>query len=268
MEKNNPVIISGSSITDDTVWPTWATWIKELYGLTNVGNFSVKGLGNKTIILKAIKAAMACDQPPLIILQLTSIDKWDWYVENPLIVETLKKEKHPILFLDAQDTHGFWCTGSHFPLWKEYYQEHYFSLTYQAFETLMMLQWFQGLCKLKNWSHQILFESPILSVTESQLNSGQLSKDDCISKKLIENVLCDTVPIDLDGIYLPGLIGYACLENLSWFHDRYRSHPGSYVHYLFTKDVLSRSFDNFFVRQQAIENLEQPALKFQQLLQQ
>ena len=55
MEKNNPIIISGSSITNDLVWPTWATWITELYGLTNVRNLSVKGLGNKAIILKAIQ---------------------------------------------------------------------------------------------------------------------------------------------------------------------------------------------------------------------
>ena len=266
MEKNNTIIISGSSITNDSAWPTWATWIKELYGLINVNDLSAKGVGNKTIILRAIRAALICDKSPLIILQLTSIDKWDWYVENPSIVNSLEKEKHPILFLDAKDAYGFWCTGSHFPLWKEHYKENYFGLTYQAFETLMMLQWFQGLCKSKNWSYQILFESPILSVTESQLNSGKLSKDDCTSKKVIENVLCDTVPIDFDGIYLPGLIGYACLEDLSWFHDRYKSHPGSYVHYLFTKHVLSKSFDNFFTRQKEIESLEQLAIKFQKLL--
>lgn len=266
MEKNNPIIISGSSITDDSAWPTWATWVKELYGLTNVNDLSVKGVSNKTIIIKAIKAALVCDNSPMIILQLTSIDKWDWHVENQSTVELLRKEKHPILFLDPTDTHGFWCTGSHFPLWKEYYKENYFSLTYQSFETLMMLQWFQLLCKEKNWKYQILFESPILSVTESQLNSGTLSKEDCDSKKLIENTLCDIVPVDLDDVYLPGIIGYACLENLQWFHDRYKSHPGSYVHYLFTKNVIAKSFDKFFSRQKEIKSLEQSAIKFQKLL--
>lgn len=263
---NNHVIISGSSITNDSAWPTWATWAKLLYGWNNVTDLSQKGLGNKVIILNALKAAAESEEPPMIILQLTSVDKWDWYIENQNVIAELSEEKHPVILLDPLDKCGFWSTGSHFPLGKDYYKENYLSLQYHAFETAMMLQWFQLVCQHKKWRYRVLLESPVMSVTESQLNTGRLSAQDCHATTLMQNSLCNIVDLDLDNIYLPGLIGYACLNDLPWFHDLYKAHPGSLVHFYFTRDILAPQLDVFFSRQCDINSLQMQAEKFQELL--
>jgi hypothetical protein len=266
MNKDNCIIISGSSVTNDSAWPTWATWTRDLYGLTNTIDLSVKGLGNKTIILRALKAAAECGDPQLIIVQLTSVDKWDWYVEDAEKIDRLAREKHSITFLDTADKNGFWSTGSHFPLDKEHYRQHYFGIQYHMFETLMMLQWFQFICQKNHWSYHVIFDSPILAVTEGQLNTGRLSRHECHSQILAENSLSRLVNIDLGNVYLPGLIGYACLNDLSWHHPLYKAHPSSYAHFCFTKDILAPVLDAHFGRTCDIQKLEIAARKFQRLV--
>lgn len=267
MNCDRPIVISGSSITNDEAWPTWATWIRKVYKLTNVHDLSRKGLGNKTIILNAIKKAQEInDQSLMILLQLTSVDKWDWYVQNSRIVNEIKNEKHPPLLIHDSDVFGFWCTGSHFPLWKQYYKENYFSLNYSAFETLLMMQWFELLCHNNNWKYQIIFESPILSVTEQQLNLGMLTAEECNQKTLIDNSLCDLIKINFDKIYQPGLIGYACINELEWFDKKYKAHPGSYVHYCFAKDVIAPQMDHAMSIESNFQIIEQEAKLFQGII--
>lgn len=265
MDRTEPIIISGSSITNDQPWPTWATWVRKLYGLRNVIDVSTKGLGNKAIILNAINQAADRD-PGLIVLQLTSVDKWDWYVQNDDKCLSLEKEKHPIFKLNPNELKGFWCTGSHFPLWKKHYLDHYFSMDYQAFDTLVMIQWFKSWCDRFGWKYYIILDSPIFAVPESQLNKQQLEKSQCHSTELISNSLCHTTKINLDGIYLPGLIGYACLHDLPWFHKIFRGHPGTWIHFEFVKNVVANDLDQWFDRKCDFKDFESEAIKYQKLL--
>lgn len=198
--------------------------------LPNFQNISQKGLGNKVIILKAIQAAYRSSRSVFLILQLTSLDKWDWFVTDQTLCQQLKNEKHALIEMVPGNNHGFWSTGSHFPLWKEYYRSHYFSIEYQAYETISTLQWFEMLCQKKGWRYHVILDSPIFSVTESELNQGHLDKTRCYGTDLMCNVLCDILQFDHDYIYLPGLIGYACLHDLAWFSQKHQGHPGSLVH--------------------------------------
>jgi hypothetical protein len=237
--KSRDVIIGGSSITNSSPWPTWASWIMKRYASSNFVNTSVKGTGNEVIILKAIQEAKKYANP-VVIVQLTNVDKWDWYVEHPDLAEKISHERHPLTKLDTAESSGFWSTGSHFPLWKQYYKENYFGIEYQMFRTLMLIHWFQMFCKANQWEHYILFDSPILAVTEQQLNLGQLTQHECVSTNLADSTLCQLLfdQIDFSNIYAPGLIGYAELHNLKWYSVKAKGHPGSLVHYYFARDIV------------------------------
>lgn len=259
------VIVAGSSITTDTAWPTWATWLERRYQppLTNV---SVKGMGNELILLRAVQAAQQY-QSPLIVVQLTSVDKWDWHVEDSKLIDQINQEKHPIISLNPKEPHGFWSTGSHFPLWKQHYGENYFGIEYAMFHTLMLIQWFQMLCAQQGWQYYILLDSPIMSVTEQQLNLGYLTNNECWAHTLTQNTLCQTIAstINLDNIYTPGLIGYAHLNRLSWYSRRFKGHPGSLTHYRFMKDIVAPQLDTILDPKVDFTMFEQEAIKFQTL---
>ena len=257
------VIIGGSSVTDEGPWPTWATWLKNRYCDNNFVDTSVKGLGNEAIILRAISKARLFDRPAVIV-QLTNVDKWDWYVENTELIDQLSREKHQVTQISAHDTAGFWSTGSHFPKWKSHYREHYFSLQYQAWHTLQMIHWLQLTCRAQNWDHYIIFDSPLLAVTEQQLNQGLLDLEDCASCRLADNTLSQLVfdLIDWSNIYRPGLIGYALCNDLSWFNPRAKGHPGSLVHFNFMQEIIVPAMDLIL---DPCEDLEQHRLHAQQM---
>ena len=260
------VIVAGSSITTDTAWPTWASWLERRYQPNQLVNVSVKGMGNELILLRAVRAAQQCSTP-MIVVQLTSVDKWDWHIENPKLINKINQEKHPIISLDANESHGFWSTGSHFPLWKQHYGEHYFGLEYNMFHTLLLIQWFQMLCDQQGWQYYILLDSPIFSVTEQQLNSGNLSDSECWAQTLTQNTLCQTIAntINLSNIYTPGLIGYAQLNRLPWYSNRFKGHPGSLTHYRFVKDIVAPVLDMTLAPKVDFTVFEQEATKFQTL---
>jgi hypothetical protein len=261
------LVISGSSITTDHAWPTWATWVTRLYQLNQIVNVSARGMGNELILLKAIEAASNC-QSPTILVQLTSTDKWDWYVQDLDLVKQINKEKHPIIPFNQSDKYGFWSTGSHFPVWKEYFFQNYFSQDYFTLKTLVMIQWFQLMCQQQNWPYLIIFDSPVLSVTESQLLTGQLEQHKCYATTLVENELCRNLAnlLDLSNIYLPGLIGFACLNKLPWYHARFNAHPGSLVHLNFVEQVLVPKLDTLLTQINSIETIELEANRFQSLM--
>lgn len=243
---NRNVIIGGSSITDSHPWPTWATWVQQCYSSDNFLNTSIKGAGNEVILMRALQKAKQVSEP-IIIVQLTNVDKWDWYIENSDLARSIIHEKHPLQKLESSDGGGFWCTGSHFPTHKQYFQEHYFSLQYQMYRSLQLIHWFQSLCNQRGWQYHLLFDSPILSVTEKQLNTGQLSKQDCLDQNLIDNSLCQQIVdyLDLSEIYCPGLIGYAELNELAWYNQHAKGHPGSLIHYYFTRDIIVPYLDRW-----------------------
>ena len=122
------IIVSGSSITDDGPWPTWATWLSRMFGWS-VTNVSLRGIGNEMILLQAINAAKKVDSGTVtIMVPLTSVDKWDWYVQRDDIIKDIDRQKHPTRRLDPRDPYGFWCTGSWFPEWKQHYGDNYLSV--------------------------------------------------------------------------------------------------------------------------------------------
>ena len=270
MKSNNrSVIISGSSITDDTSWPTWATWVKNRYNPTHFINCGIKGTGNELILTNAVAEAKKHENP-IVIVQLTNVDKWDWYIENPDLTKLLVHEKHSLIKLANEDNHGFWSTGSHFPKWKEYYKENYFSLEHSTFRTIQLIQWFQMLCQSQGWQHYIIFDSPILSVTENYLNTGNLTVEDCFSTKLVDNTLNKVLFefVDTSDIYLPGIIGYAKLNNHPWYTQKNKGHPGSLVHYHYTKDILAPVLDRIVDPVQPFESFVDEATVYQRLFEQ
>jgi hypothetical protein len=260
------IIIGGSSITETTAWPTWATWIYRRYQPSAFINVGHKGLGNELILLKAVEQAKKY-KDPLLIVQLTNVDKWDWYVEDPGLIDAINQEKHPIVNLHDDQNQGFWSTGSHFPKWKNYYKENYFSLTYFTYRTLQLIQWFQLLCRQQKWQYYIIFDSPIFSVTENYLNNGSLTDDECNSMQLVDTTLSKTVfdLLDTTDIYLPGIIGYAQLNDYPWYSQKGKGHPGSLIHYYYTRDIVCPILDQILTPIQDFEKFKDEAVVFQKL---
>jgi len=260
------IIISGSSITETIAWPTWATWITRRYCPTTFVNVGHKGLGNELILLRAVEQAKKYNNP-LLLVQLTNVDKWDWYVDDSELIKEINQEKHPIVRFGHEQNQGFWSTGSHFPKWKDYYKENYFSLNYFTYRTLQLIHWFQLLCRQQQWQYYIMFDSPIFSVTENYLNNGILTNNECHSTQLVDNSLSGTVfdLLDTTQIYLPGIIGYAQLNDYPWYNPKGKGHPGSLTHYHFTKDIISPVLDRILTPIYEFETFKDEAVVFQKL---
>jgi hypothetical protein len=239
------IIIGGASNTQGP-WPTWADFVKLRYNHVFY-DASKKGMGNEAIITTALKSAAKNankNDDILLLLMLTSIDKWDWYVTDPIVFNKLNKEKHNITQLDKKDKKGFWSTGSHFPLDKSYFKEHYYSNDYFMYKTLTLIEFFKNVCQKQNWKYKIFFDSPIFSMTENELK--QPCQVDIDSFKLINNTLCDWLfnvfKID-NTIYYPGLIGFLYTKKMSYYSSVYGPHPGPMSHLEFCKEHIFNTLD-------------------------
>jgi len=266
--KSPTLIVHGTSITDSTHWPTWATWIHRGYAFDNLIDLSQKGIGNEILLSQSIKKAYTVENPFLVV-QLTCFDKWDWYVENNHLVTELDKEKHKVIRVSQDSEHGYWSTGSHFPLYKSEYREKYFSLKHSVFSAFQQIQWFKLLCAQNSWQYQILLESPVFAVTEEDLNQAKLDVEDLHSTRLLDgNELCSGLDTSyvLDDLYLPGIIGYAKLNNLQWYHPRFKCHPGSLVHLMFVKNILAEKLDKQLTRKSDFNDFYREADKYQSML--
>ena len=270
LKKYQKIVIAGSSTTEDSAWPTWATWTSKAFDFKNVTNVSGKGRGNELIITTAIQAAQKESGDTFILLQLTSVDKWDWYIQDDSKLQELSQEKHPLMKLHHDDSSAFWSTGCHFPKYKKYFEDHYLSLDYQTYRTLQLISWFQQLCESQRWDYHIVFDSPILSVPETNLMAGRLDKSQCQALTLAENTLCQIhMPfVDLSAIYLPGLVGYCCLNDLPWYHHRYRAHPGSLLHFEYATNIVIPALGKRFDIAVDPESFRYQAQRYQQLLDQ
>ena len=240
------VIISGASNTDGP-WPTWADLFQERY-YGNFYNVSKKGLGNEAIINLALHRAWQLkDQAndTVILVMLTNIDKWDWYVDRADLVEKFAKEKHTITKLANNHRGGYWGTGRWFPLDKQLYKDNFYSEDYQIRHTLQMIGLFQQVCTANKWNYQILFDSPIWSTTNAKLDLG--TTVDCTSNRLIntqENQwLYQSLGLKDANIYTPGLLGFLYKNNLPWFSQKYGPHPGTRSHYDFAKEKIFPYYD-------------------------
>lgn len=242
------VIISGASNTKSP-WPTWADFVDEYYKCNTV-NVSKKGMGNEAIITTALHAAKKhaeYSNDITVLIMLTNVDKWDWYVDDLKLAQKLDQEKHNITRLNPDALKGFWCTGSYFPLDKELFKKHYYSEEYFSFKSLQLINMFQHICKTQNWKYHIIYDSPIWSMTEQELL--QRLPVDINSFKLIKNDLCQWLfnSSDIGNFDHQGLIGFLSKNNIPYHSSVYGPHPGPLAHLEYTKyhlfPVLNQWFD-------------------------
>lgn len=249
------LIISGGSITHGG-WHTWKDFVQERYAI-KAKNLAVKGQSNETIAMRAILEAEKTENP-FIAIMFTSVDKWDWYVQDKQTLLELQNEKHPPLKIHNRDERGFWCTGSWFPLQKQYYKENYYSLDYQIIKTCMTIHHTKSYLTSRNIPHIILYDSPIFEYTEQEINT----KPSINERKSI--VTETTKPfIDLIKDYDRGLIGYCAEHNFEWFHPVYKGHPGSLAHYQYSCSNIFPELDKYFKVKQS--DLYELALKMNKL---
>lgn len=259
MANLNTVIFGGASNSNGP-WPTWVDLVREKYQ-ANFIDSSKKGQGNEAIIIKALHSAWKVKDKSdniKIIIMLTTIDKWDWYVDKPDLITKYDKEKHNIVRLNTDDQFGFWSTGSWFPLEKEIFKDNFYSEEYFTFRTLQLINMFIQICEKQSWEYNILYDSPIWSVTENTLNQG--NDLDIDSNKLVSSNFIKWF-YDISNIdslaYNPGLIGFLYQNNLPWFSNKYGPHPGPKSHYEFTKKYVYPLFDHSYSIIKTQEQLDQ-----------
>lgn len=240
------VVISGASITDDIAWPTWKTFTENRY-VISCRNMSAKGIGNKTILIRAFYECLKADNPFPVVM-LTNMDKWDWYVPNEDAKYKFIGEKHTITPLNDNDNLGVWATGSWFPLDKEEYKSTFYNQDYHTLENIIMIQWFKTQCEGRGWPYLILFDSPIFEYFEQELNVASHDTLRCGYNKLTSSPIVKPIfdSLDISEIYVPGLIGYAEENHLPWRSEKIKAHPGSLVHYLYAVEHVFPKLDKFF----------------------
>jgi len=234
-------IFSGGSITN-SIWPSWREFTLMRYGIKEFVDNAYPGVGNEFLINSTINFCQEVKNP-FVFIMLTNIDKWDWYVENQDVINLINtNEKHPIRPITGKlGEPGYWSTGSWFPSYKEYFKDHYYSEQQFIANTLKNLYILQMFLSNTQIPHLILFDSPILTCTEQELNTGKIIQRDMLS----DNKLAKTWDqlIDYKNIYLPGLIGFCEQQNLQWFNPSYRGHPPSSSHYSFAETQIFPSID-------------------------
>lgn len=253
-------VFGGASITDSP-WLTWKDFVIDRYQLTDYSVCAFKGIGNEFIswsVLNSLKTnSFVC-------IMFTSVDKWDWLVDNPTTVQLINQhEKHKVIDLQGQQTdQGFWCTGSWFPAFKEYYAEHYFSPTYFLAKSLEKIFFLQSVLKQKNIPYLFLFDSPLLEFAEQDLNQN------AANGSLLQYFNSPYVQlwhdqIDWSNIYQPGLIGYCKSNNLPWISSRFGTHPPSSSHLSFCHNHVFPELDKYLT---PVENdLTKQAEKFDKM---
>lgn len=260
------LIVSGASNTN-APWPTWVDFVKESY-ICKIFDVSKKGMGNEAIITTSLHEAMKksnVSDEITIIIMLTSIDKWDWYVDNYHISKKLSKEKHNVTKLNSKSHKGFWCTGSHFPLYKKYFKKNYYSEEYFTFKTIQMINMFQNVCNEKNWNYHIMFDSPIWSMTEREIN--QNLPIDTTSFKLIKNDLCEWAfnLLNIPNIDNQGLIGFLNNNKIPHYSSVYGAHPGPLAHWEYAKFHLFPILDNYYQKKYTSDYVLEYAKKMNNL---
>lgn len=253
------LIISGASNTIGP-WPTWADLVCDRYEGTAY-NVAVKGLGNEAIITRALHEAERVkdiDGETLILVMLTTIDKWDWYVDDPVLLEKYSKEKHTISKLTEDAPGGFWGTGIWFPMEKAIYKENFYSQDYFMMRTLQMIAMFEQVCQVNNWGYQILLDSPIWSCLETDLMPNTVESS---SNRLVDTKLNHWLfkSMHLDRIYAPGLIGYLHNNKLPWYSTKFGRHPGSLGHYKFSKEHVFPVLDCLLPIKKSLDEIESVA---------
>ena len=215
--------------------------LMQLYANVKMHMLSDLGLGNEAIIMRAL-AYVKTVSDPILCVMMTNVDKWDWYISNAEQYNKYTKEHHTIKPIHDNDIGGFWSTGSWFPLEKEYYKKHYYDLNYQIIHTLSLINLLTSYCELNDIPLVLLFDSPVYDCLEQELNKNP--KD--LPKHAFN--LCPTAKpffklISNINVYEPGLIGFCVKNNIPWYHNKFKGHPGSLAHYLFAEEHIFPRLD-------------------------
>ena len=233
----NKIYVAGASITNGPLLG-WADFL-EFEAIDNkLVNKGIKGQGNEAIVTSII------DQQPesgsLVICMLTTVDKFDWYVEGDKFHQ-LKKEKHPAVPVGTDS--GFWSTGSHFPLDKEIYYNKFYSQDYYVSRSIQLIVLLQTHARQFGYNLIIVFDSPIWSYVEKQFNEYLTAGTELQSNDLLSGPLAQVWAPMLSDQYQDledtSLIGYCMKNNLLWGHARSKNHPPSSSHYAWYKEYLT-----------------------------
>jgi len=254
-------IFTGASATNSP-WPSWKDFVVTRYGLDNVVENAYRGVGNEFMIDSTIHQCKKVKNP-FVMIMMTMVDKWDWYVEDAeLAAKISREEKHPLRDLNGdQSPSGFWSTGSWFPEYKADYKKLYYSEKYFTASTLKNLFLLQSYLKQNNIPSIILFDSPVLECNEQELNFGKFLQRDLVANNQLAKVWYDL--IDWSDIDTSGLIGYCINNKLDWFNDKYKMHPPSVSHLEYCKAVVFPKLDQHF--KVVDDDQDYVAQKFQKL---
>jgi hypothetical protein len=224
--------ICGASISN-CPWFTWVDFLREDLNGTAIENFATKGSGNEFIMRSALHLSSKYSDTTIIGIMLTNFDKFDQWVTGD-DCERLKKEKHPPRWVDgtmAKDK-GYWCTGSHFPGDKEKYKENYKDLSAIASQQLTELAGVISIIKNNGHLPIVMFDSPVLSMSEEQINTYNYQGIGPTDLKLAESPIIFHLTKYLENkvVDFDGLIGFCIKQNLRWTHPIYGPHPSCSSH--------------------------------------
>lgn len=251
---NYNIVVGGASCTTDSPWKTWVDLVEARYGIRckNVGK---KGIGNVAIITKTLSEALKTKNP-IVSVMLTSVDKWDWYTQDKDILDKLKNEKHTGSPINDENDGAYWGTGSHFPLWKEYYLKHYYSLRNMTLDTIKHIDLLVKTCRSRKWPFFIGADYSIFSYTENQCNKDYKKVKNNIPTYLIDKSIKVFFDEIKDYIDLQGMLKIADRQNLPVIHCRYGPHPGTAAHHQYCKEKIFPFFDKHFaVKKHDIEEI-------------
>jgi hypothetical protein len=252
MKQVECLIIAGASITNSP-WFTWADHIQQILQPQHTVNLAIKGCGNKFITLSLIKHIVQ-QRPPsgsLIMPMFTMIDKFDQYVDADQAQE-LSGEKHPPITLEPNycksSQPGFWCTGSHFPLAKQFYEENFYNLDWFATDTILNIFSLQQVCKQYELDFFPVFDSDIWNWTEQDYNKIAIGED-CIRRNLLNGDLVKNFKSLLPDsiINSVGLIEYARQNNMPVYNSLNKLHPPSDVHWSWLQSHILPNIENKYV---------------------
>lgn len=249
------IIVLGASITSSP-WFTWKDFLEIESGLP-VTDLSHRGVGNEFMV-SALTGLAELDSSTLVVAMMTNVDKFDWYVQGEQY-HSLKDQKHPPIPVSADS--GFWCTGAWFPLQKQLFQEHFYTLDYFTVKTIQQIMLIQNLCAHHGCKLQLFFDSPIWNYTDLDIGSiASGTPSESLCKPLLEQPLASkwahylpTPALDLDT---NSLIGHCWANQLDWCNTQFGTHPPSGSHWSFYNQVMKPRLDGIVQLQSnsAMEN--------------
>ena len=240
---DHKVIVNGASCTADSPWMTWADLMEYKYQCASI-NLGQRGLGNESIITKALHTAYQTENP-IIILMLTSIDKWDWYTEDQNIITQLQKEKHKPYSIVDQTLGTYWSTGIWFPTLKEHYKQKYYSQTHMVLNTIKHIDWFVKTCTQQQWPFLLLTDSRIFAYTEVELDNNFYEVKTYAFDRLINDVTGPFYKQIKKHIDTQSMIHHGDERGMPVIHSKYKAHPGTAVHYEYAKNKLFPFIDQY-----------------------